>query len=136
MCIRDGRIVRIFDEGAEQSSGGPAMDLGGMHVIPGLMDAHRHFFVSALLPLYGDASSWLSREDAIAAIREAVSARSLEIDNPCLANGAPAAFCIVDGDPFSDSGRVVRTWIDGVRACRRGERQSAMTKQGMSRLMQ
>ncbi|HOS96034.1 MAG TPA: amidohydrolase family protein [Deltaproteobacteria bacterium] len=78
MRICDGRITRIFHEGQETASNGPAMDLGGMHVIPGLVDAHRHFFVSALLPLHGDASSWLSGEDALAAIREAVSARSID----------------------------------------------------------
>jgi imidazolonepropionase-like amidohydrolase len=43
--------------------------------------------------------------------------RSLGIEHPGLVEGAPATFCVVEGDPFEDSSRVVQTWIDGVRAC-------------------
>jgi len=42
-----------------------------MHIIPGLIDAHQHFFISALLPLYGDAGTWRSKSDALAAIEAA-----------------------------------------------------------------
>jgi predicted amidohydrolase YtcJ len=41
---------------------------------------------------------------------------SLGTVNNGLNEGAPATFCVVDGDPFSDSSRVVQTWIDGKRA--------------------
>ena len=41
---------------------------------------------------------------------------SLGAVNNGLNEGAPATFCVVDGDPFSDSSRVVQTWIDGKRA--------------------
>ena len=69
MRIRDGKILEIFDQDSlpEVSS----TDLKGMHVIPGLIDAHRHFFISALLPLHGDASTWTSKADALAAIESA-----------------------------------------------------------------
>jgi hypothetical protein len=36
--------------------------------------------------------------------------------NNGLNEGAPATFCIVDGDPFLDTSRVVQTWIDGEKA--------------------
>jgi predicted amidohydrolase YtcJ len=72
MRIRDGMIIEIFHQASlpEES----AMDLGGMHVIPGLIDAHRHFFISGLLPLYGDASIWTSKDDALSAIEAACRA--------------------------------------------------------------
>ncbi|MFA5323017.1 MAG: amidohydrolase family protein [Smithella sp.] len=70
--IRDGKIMEVFNQKSllEKS----AMDLGGMHIIPGLIDAHRHFFISALLPLYGDASVWTSKDDALCAIAAACRA--------------------------------------------------------------
>lgn len=67
--IRDGMIAEVFNQ--ESRSGQPATDLGGMHVIPGLIDAHRHFFVMSLLPLYGDAGVWTSKDDALSAIEAA-----------------------------------------------------------------
>lgn len=78
MCIRDGRIRRIFNRDAMPNE--PVTDLKGMHVIPGLIDAHRHFFVSALLPLYGDAGVWRSKDDALSAIDAACRAGGA--DNP------------------------------------------------------
>jgi predicted amidohydrolase YtcJ len=71
MRIRDGKILEIFNQGSASSGKGSSGDLEGMHVIPGLIDAHRHFFISALLPIYGDASSWTSKEDALGAIEAA-----------------------------------------------------------------
>lgn len=47
MCIRDGKVREIFHQ--ETSPGESSMDLGGMHVIPGLIDAHSHFFIAAML---------------------------------------------------------------------------------------
>jgi predicted amidohydrolase YtcJ len=67
--ISDGKIREIFHQ--DSLPHGPTEDLKGMHVIPGLIDAHRHFFVSALLPLYGDAGTWRSKADALAAIEAA-----------------------------------------------------------------
>jgi len=72
MRIRDGMIMEIFK--GPSLSEESMMDLGGMHVIPGLIDAHRHFFISALLPLYGDASIWTSKDDALSAIAAACRA--------------------------------------------------------------
>jgi len=69
MRIRDGKIQEFFTR--DSLPEGPSTDLKGMHVIPGLIDAHRHFFISALLPLHGDASTWTSKADALAAIESA-----------------------------------------------------------------
>ena len=41
---------------------------------------------------------------------------SLGLKNDGLIEGAPATFCVVDKNPFSDTSRVVQTWIDGKRA--------------------
>ncbi|MFH2067188.1 MAG: amidohydrolase family protein [Pseudomonadota bacterium] len=69
MCIRDGKVREIFHQ--ETAQGESSVDLGGMHIIPGLIDAHRHFFIAAMLPLGGDASTWTSKRDALEAIEAA-----------------------------------------------------------------
>ena len=62
-----------------------------------------------------DPDERISQTQALAAgtIGGAVS---LGVKNDGLNAGAPATFCVVDGDPFSDTSRVVQTWIDGKRA--------------------
>lgn len=67
--IRDGRIFELFNETAAPPKS--ALNLSGMHVIPGLIDAHRHFFVASLLRRAGDAGAWTSKDDALAAIEAA-----------------------------------------------------------------
>jgi len=69
MRILDGIVTEIFHQ--ESPPQKPVTDLGGMHVIPGLIDAHRHFFISSLLPLHGDAGVWKSKDDALSAIAAA-----------------------------------------------------------------
>ncbi|HWR68834.1 MAG TPA: amidohydrolase family protein [Desulfomonilia bacterium] len=69
MRVRDGKILEISARASFPKES--LLDLKGMHVIPGLIDAHRHFFIWALLPNFGDASSWKSKEDALAAIESA-----------------------------------------------------------------
>ncbi|MBA3010972.1 MAG: amidohydrolase family protein [Proteobacteria bacterium] len=69
LCIRDGKVQKIFHQ--ETAQGELSTDLGGMHIIPGLIDAHSHFFIAAMLPLGGDASAWTSRHDALEAIEAA-----------------------------------------------------------------
>ena len=69
MCIRDGKVQKIFHQ--ETVQGKSSMDLGGMHIIPGLIDAHTHFFISAMLPMGEDAGTWTSRHDALQAIEAA-----------------------------------------------------------------
>jgi len=71
MHIRDGKIVEIFNQERDSPGEGSSVDLKGMHVIPGLIDAHQHFFLSALLRLHGDASTWKSKNDALGAIEAA-----------------------------------------------------------------
>jgi predicted amidohydrolase YtcJ len=70
MRIRDGKILEICP-GETRTGAESVVDLQGMHVIPGLIDAHRHFFISSLLPMHGDASAWRSKADALAAIESA-----------------------------------------------------------------
>ena len=70
MRIRGGRIVEIQEHDGDVSLKGT--DLRGAHIIPGLIDAHRHFFVTALMARFGDASLWSSKDDALNAIRDAV----------------------------------------------------------------
>ena len=72
MCIRDGKVREIFHK--ETAPGESSMDLGGMHIIPGLIDAHSHFFIAAMLPFGGDASAWKSKHDALEAIEAACRA--------------------------------------------------------------
>lgn len=69
--IREGKIAEISEHG----HGAPLQgtDLNGAHIIPGLIDAHRHFFFAALMPLYQDASTWTSKDDALSAINAACS---------------------------------------------------------------
>ena len=71
LSVRDGKIEKIFAQDYDPPGAGSSIDLGGMHVIPGLIDAHRHFFISALLPLYGNAATWTSKDDALGAIEAA-----------------------------------------------------------------
>lgn len=78
MCIRDGKVQKIFRQ--ETAPGESSMDLGGMHIIPGLIDAHSHFFIAAMLPLGGDAGVWASKQDALEAIEAAC--RSKGSDKP------------------------------------------------------
>ena len=68
MRIRDGKIAEIFHDGRNTQGADTAVDLGGKHIIPGLIDAHRHFFISAMGALPGDASLWTSKHDALDAI--------------------------------------------------------------------
>ncbi len=66
--FRDGRVMKVFRRGETPPGGGVSIDLEGMHIIPGLIDAHRHFFFSSLLPLHGNAGSWASKHDMLGAI--------------------------------------------------------------------
>ena len=84
MLIRDGKIKEIFHQDSLPQRS--TEDLKGMHIIPGLIDAHRHFFVSSLLPLYGDAGGWRSKHDALDAIEDA-----------CRAAGADKRWVIFSG---------------------------------------
>jgi predicted amidohydrolase YtcJ len=76
MRIRGGQIIEIFENGQDSSKSEGAVDLDGMHIIPGLTDAHRHFSVTALMARHGDAGLWKSRQDALNAIEEACRSRS------------------------------------------------------------
>ena len=76
MRIRDGKVFQLYNQEAEPPGNGSSVDLKGMHVIPGLIDAHRHFFISALLPLHGDASTWTSKDHALGAIEAACRSKT------------------------------------------------------------
>jgi len=76
MCIRDGKVFHFYNQEADLPGNGSSVDLKGMHVIPGLIDAHRHFFISALLPQHGDASTWTSKDHALGAIEAACRSKT------------------------------------------------------------
>lgn len=61
-----------------------------------------------------DSDERISPEEALSAVTKGGYA-SMGMENVGLVPGAPATFCIVDGDPFLDSSRVTETWIDGAR---------------------
>ena len=72
MRIKGPRIAEVREDTTKPGKVLPnAVDLQGMHIIPGLIDAHRHFFVGAMLSLSIDASWWTSKEDALYAIHDA-----------------------------------------------------------------
>ncbi len=71
MRIGGGKILGIAANGQAPGDDRDARDLTGRHIIPGLIDAHRHFFISALIARHRDAGGWKSKSDALDAIREA-----------------------------------------------------------------
>jgi adenine deaminase len=51
ILVKDGRIVRLVDEGEPLSLEGVAViDAAGRHVVPGLIDPHMHLESSSLMP--------------------------------------------------------------------------------------
>jgi predicted amidohydrolase YtcJ len=76
MHIRDGKVFKLYSLEEAPKGDASSVDLKGMHVIPGLIDAHRHFFISALLPQHGDASTWTSKDNALGAIEAACRSKS------------------------------------------------------------
>ncbi|MCK7469031.1 MAG: hypothetical protein MZU91_13480 [Desulfosudis oleivorans] len=75
MRIRDGKILQVLASELPRRQGIINSDLKGMHVIPGLIDAHRHFFISALLPLsWRCEAAGHPRHDALEAIEAACRA--------------------------------------------------------------
>lgn len=66
LAVRDGVIVALGSGPAPHAAERRA--LGGMHVLPGFVDAHSHLTVSAWLPHALDASGWDSAVAALAAI--------------------------------------------------------------------
>jgi imidazolonepropionase-like amidohydrolase len=65
VVIRGGRIVSS-GAGSANASGVPVLDAGGMTVMPGFIDAHRHI-------ISGDTDTWF-REEAIDRMREFLEA--------------------------------------------------------------
>lgn len=61
-----------------------------------------------------DPDERISPEEALSAVTAGGHA-SMGTRNDGLVPGAPATFCIVSGDPFLDSSRVIETWIDGAK---------------------
>jgi predicted amidohydrolase YtcJ len=71
--LEAGRIVSHGGPGTEEPSADEIVDLGGAHVLPAFTDAHTHLSAGAWFPAYEDGTSLGSREDAIAAVRDAVN---------------------------------------------------------------
>lgn len=60
----EGRITAIGEENITSPEAGRRRQISGWHVLPGLIDSHRHVGLLALLPRLGDASQWASVEQA------------------------------------------------------------------------
>jgi len=90
MRIKDGAIIEVTGNGQAPGDDFVGRDLTGKHIIPGLIDAHRHFFVSALIANHHDASGWKSRADALEAINAA-----------CRASRSPDGWVFFSGMDYS-----------------------------------
>lgn len=74
MWIAGGRIREIGD--GPPPPGVPRSERDGCHILPGLVDAHRHFTTCSVLPLCGDASGWRSKTEALDAVAAAHAAQA------------------------------------------------------------
>jgi len=91
-----GGTVTGFDE---PSSGAAAerVDVCGLHIVPGFVDAHTHVSVAAWVPWFADGAQWESAARAVAEVRGAASVRTsgwiiaFNIDDDEWTDGAPTA---------------------------------------------
>jgi predicted amidohydrolase YtcJ len=68
--VKDGRIADV-GYGDNYPKHPKMLSKAGCHVLPGLVDAHRHFLMGAMAPQYFDAKNWHSKREALDAIGEA-----------------------------------------------------------------
>ena len=74
LWIAGGRIREVGD--GAPPPGVPRTELDGCHILPGLVDAHRHFTTCSVLPLCGDAAGWRSKTEALEAVAAAHAAHA------------------------------------------------------------
>ena len=75
VAVRDGRIAATG--GAELVAAYPGadrVDLAGMTLVPGFIDAHNHLSVAALHPCFGDATAVRTVDDLHAVVRDHAAA--------------------------------------------------------------
>ena len=93
VVVRDGRIVSV-SEGEAGVSGVPTLDAGGMTLMPGFIDAHRHI-------MRGDDEDWF-RDEALDRMRE-----FLETGYTALMSGGGPVPGIVELKRRVDSGELL-----------------------------
>lgn len=72
----EGRITAIGQDNIASPEAGRRRQISGWHVLPGLIDSHRHVGLLALLPRLGDASQWASVEQALQAVADKAAGAS------------------------------------------------------------
>jgi len=81
------------------------IDLAGMHVVPGFVDAHSHLSVGAWIPWFADAAEWESAERALVEVRKAAGARAdgwilaFNVDEDGWPDGVPSAVDLEEAAP-------------------------------------
>ncbi len=69
------RIAAVEGPGAlERWPDAEVVDLAGRTLVPGLIDAHNHLSIAALVPAFGDASAVADRDSLVDAVRSHASA--------------------------------------------------------------
>lgn len=74
MHVKEAGIVAIGGAGDEVPACDLVIDGAGRHILPGFADCHTHLSTSAWIPLAGDASGWMSAQDALQGVRRAADA--------------------------------------------------------------
>lgn len=76
--IAQGRIQQMGLGALPPELDGPVINKQGAHVLPGLVDAHRHFYFATMMTQMRSGQHWQSATEALEALREAVR----ESENP------------------------------------------------------
>ncbi len=74
LWLENGQIKVVGD--ASLPPGVPTRSLAGMHILPGFVDAHRHFALESMFPLFIDASGWRTKAEALDAVEQACQANA------------------------------------------------------------
>jgi predicted amidohydrolase YtcJ len=69
-------IVAALNDDVKSDDLSTRVDLDGMHVVPGFVDAHSHLSVGAWVPWFADAAQWKTSARAMAEVRHAAAVRT------------------------------------------------------------
>jgi len=72
MTISAG-IITAWNDDMPSTEPTPRVDLTGLHVVPGFVDAHSHLSVGAWVPWFADASPWTTSARALEEVRHAAA---------------------------------------------------------------
>jgi predicted amidohydrolase YtcJ len=88
--------VGCFDD-AKPVPGAAVVELEGLHVVPGFVDAHSHLSVGAWVPWFADGTEWESAARALAEVRRAAGVRTqgwilaFNVEDDAWPDGVPSA---------------------------------------------